>query len=347
MRPRGPSPATDPFEAAVGRALRALGARDGDGAVVAFSGGPDSCALLAAAAALGDGTGPRLRLVAAHLDHGLRPGSAAEARAARSLARRLRVPFRLRRARSLAPAGGGSPEAAARKARYAFLAEAAARVRARWVLVAHQRDDRVETVLHRLLQGAALGGLAGIPPSRPLPGARGVRVLRPLLDLSRAEVRDYLRRRKLAAVEDPTNAGDGNARARLRSRVLPALRRVYPGADAALLRLEGICADARSLASGAAERAATRLRKVRGGARVPRSAFAGLGAEATRLLLARLLSAAGAARAVPPEAALARFREAMAAADGRERLVPVTGDAELRIGAAHVSASGRSPRPIN
>jgi tRNA(Ile)-lysidine synthase len=151
-----------PFEARVaatvrrGRLFRAR-----ERVVVALSGGPDSTALLLALHALG------VPLVAAHLDHGLRRGSAGDAAAARMLARSLGIPFRSLRLRALRRRARGSLEDAARRERYAFLARIARREKAAAVAVAHHLDDRAETVLHRLLQGGALPGLAGIPATAP------------------------------------------------------------------------------------------------------------------------------------------------------------------------------------
>ena len=336
-----PSPAPPlplhPFESSVAAFLRTerlLGG--GDRVVVALSGGPDSAALLHALSAVSAGPGPRLRLTAAHFDHGLRPGSAADAAAARALARGLGVPFRSARAKGLRPPGGGSPEAAARTARYAFLAAVARRVKARAVAVAHHRDDRVETVLHRLLQGATLRGLAGIPLRRPLPGARGCSVVRPLFAESRASILAYLEDRSVPFVEDPTNAGAGNARARIRSSILPSLLAAYPQAGASILRLEGLAREASGILDAELETAARGLR-VRGAtASLPRAAFAGRSEEGVRRLLSRLLGAAGREGSDPPLAAVRRLREALASGDGKSRRIPVGKGVEAEVAAERV-----------
>jgi len=311
-----------PFESAVAAAVRRgrlFGA--GDRVVVALSGGPDSTALLLALHALG------VPVVAAHLDHGLRRGSAGDAAAARRLARSLRVPYRSERLRGLE----GSLEKAARGARYAFLARVARRERVRAVAVAHHLDDRAETVLHRLLQGGALPGLAGIPPRRPLPGAPGCSVVRPLFDLDRASVEAYLRDRGVEAREDPTNGDGSNARSRIRMRILPAILAEYPGALASLVRLGETAREATRILDDEATRCAERWKRKGKGVTAPRADFEGLTAAGTRRLLAEALARAGCVRTDPPRAAMDRFLAALGERDGKARRVPVRGGVEARV----------------
>jgi tRNA(Ile)-lysidine synthase len=183
----------------------------GDGVVVAFSGGPDSSALLWGMSELAPRLG--LRLFAAHLDHAMDAGSAARETAAACLAAQLGVPFVSARREVRC---GESREAAARRARYQFLEEVRQAAGARWVATAHHRDDQAETVLLRLLFGSGVEGLAGI---RPMHGA----VVRPLLDAPRAELAAAVTAAGLVAVDDPTNRDLGVPRNRVRHRLLPAL----------------------------------------------------------------------------------------------------------------------------
>jgi tRNA(Ile)-lysidine synthase len=213
----------------------------GDLVVVAFSGGPDSTALLHGLARLAPERG--LRLLAAHLDHGLDAGSAGRAAAARRLAGRLGVDCIVAR-REVAPlaAPGESPEAAARRVRYRFLEEVRSARRGRWIATAHHRDDQAETVVLRLLQGSGLEGLAGIQPVRG-------RVVRPLLELGRAQLAAALEadpRGPLDPIEDPTNRDLRLARNRVRRALLPALEAAEPGAAEALARLAGAARGARA-----------------------------------------------------------------------------------------------------
>jgi tRNA(Ile)-lysidine synthase len=164
----------------------------GDGLIAAFSGGPDSTALLLGLSRLAADRG--WRLTAAHLDHAMDPGSAGRARAAARLAERLGVPLVTERRE--VPRLGLSPEAAARRVRYEFLEEVRARTGSRWIATAHHRDDQAETVLLRLMFGSGLEGLGGI---RPVHGA----VVRPLLRVPRRDLLASLG--DLEPVQDPTN----------------------------------------------------------------------------------------------------------------------------------------------
>jgi tRNA(Ile)-lysidine synthetase-like protein len=143
------------------------------------------------------------------------PGSAGRAGQAAALAARLGVPCVVERAEGLA-GRGESAEAAARRARYAFLERTREALGARWVATAHHRDDQAETVLLRLLFGSGVEGLAGI---RPVHGA----VARPLLALPRSLLLAAVTEAGLSPVDDPTNRDPGVPRSRVRHRLLPAL----------------------------------------------------------------------------------------------------------------------------
>lgn len=193
----------------------------GDRVLVACSGGADSTALtlLVARAAR------RLSLSAvtvAHLDHGLRKGSKADARFVERLAERLALPVVSER-HEVSRRRGESPEAAARRVRYGFLEQAARTTRSNVIVTAHHMDDQAETVLLRMLRGTGPRGLAAIRASRPLRRASRIRLVRPLLVFRRERLRDWLERWREKWREDPTNVS-GNARARLRSRAIPVLR---------------------------------------------------------------------------------------------------------------------------
>ncbi len=192
----------------------------GDGVVVAFSGGPDSTALLWGMSRLAPHL--EMRLFAVHLDHAMDPGSASRAAAAARLAGRLGAPLIAARRNVLANRHPGeSNEAAARRSRYEFLEEVRQAAGARWVATAHHRDDQAETVLLRLLFGSGVEGLAGI---RPVHGA----VVRPLLGVPRAELAAAVTSAGLAPVDDPTNRDLGVPRNRVRHRLLPELTRDDP-----------------------------------------------------------------------------------------------------------------------
>ena len=133
------------------------------------------------------------RLFVAHFNHGIRGADAdADQLWLEAVCRQLDVPFETARAEALettTPRRDGW-EATARAARYEFLGHTAEKLGARFVAVAHTADDQVETVLHRILRGTGLSGLAGMPASRPL--SPSVALVRPLLRATRSELLDYL-----------------------------------------------------------------------------------------------------------------------------------------------------------
>lgn len=182
----------------------------GERLIAAFSGGPDSTALLLGLVRLG------CRVTAAHLDHGMDPGSADRAEAAARIADRLGVPFvSERREVPLLRLPSESPEAAARRVRYGFLEEVRQREGARWIATAHHRDDQAETVLLRLLYGSGWEGLGGI---RPVQGF----VVRPLLDVPREDLRRMVEEAGLEPVQDPTNLDLETPRNRIRQMLIPS-----------------------------------------------------------------------------------------------------------------------------
>lgn len=191
--------------------------------VVAFSGGLDSTVLLHAA--LRAGLAPR----AIHINHGLHPAASAWQAHCESLCAHWEVPLRVL-AVAVEVAGQG-PEAAAREARYAaFAAELEAGDQ---LLLAHHRDDQVETLLLRALRGAGLEGLAGMPRRRPL----GEAVLyRPLLDLPRSALESYARAHGLSWIEDGSNEDLRFDRNYLRREVLPRIAARWPGYRQTLAR---------------------------------------------------------------------------------------------------------------
>ncbi len=175
--------------------------------VVACSGGPDSLALLALAAEAG------LEPVAVHVDHGARAGSAAEADVVAGFAERLGTGFA---AEAVVVPPGPNFEARAREARYEALERARERLGATAVLVGHSRDDQAETVLLNVLRGAGVSGLAGMP-------ARRGSIVRPLLEVPRADLAAVCARLGLSPIVDPMNADPAHRRVWLRREVIPAL----------------------------------------------------------------------------------------------------------------------------
>ncbi|RKT43325.1 tRNA lysidine(34) synthetase TilS [Thiocapsa rosea] len=211
---------------------------------VAFSGGTDSTALLHAAAARADDVPGTLRAI--HIDHGLQPDSPLWADHCRRICDVLGVPLVVR-CLHLKPIPGESLEATAREARYRALA--AVLRPGDLMLTAHNQDDQAETLLLALLRGSGVHGLAAMPRESELGQGR---LVRPLLDVPRATLAQYVRFFGLSWIEDPSNASLRMDRNYLRNRVVPVLRARWPGLSATLSRSAGHCAEAAHLVDGLA-----------------------------------------------------------------------------------------------
>jgi tRNA(Ile)-lysidine synthase len=213
---------------------------------VAFSGGADSTALLAAVAAL---TPRPARLRAIYVDHQLHADSVRWGRHCRKVAASLGVQLMVRRVR-VAPARGQSLEAVARTARYGALRAALGRREV--LLSAHHADDQLETVLLQLLRGAGVAGLAAMPACAPF--APGL-LVRPLIDVPRAALRTWAHTQGLDWIEDTSNADERLDRNYLRAKVLPPILARWPAAQATVGRGARHAAEAQRLldAQGAAD----------------------------------------------------------------------------------------------
>ncbi len=177
----------------------------------------------------------------AHLDHHLPHNSDAMMSFVRQTAEKLSLPFAMDVVDVPAASrqSGESIEEAGRKIRYAFLERAARKTGALVVAVGHHADDQAETVLHRILRGTGLRGLAGMPDTRPIHIGSEIRLVRPLMDTRRADLVDYLRKRCLTFMHDVTNDDVLAAtRNRIRHDVLPAIAEsINPDAVSAITRL--------------------------------------------------------------------------------------------------------------
>jgi len=223
--------------------------------LVGVSGGADSVALLHLLVDAGF-----RQLVVCHLDHRLRGRASAEDAAfVRRLAGRLGLAFETERAEvaAMAAASGESIETAARRARHLFFARCAARHRCPRVILAHHADDQAETMVWNLLRGSH--GLKAMRRVRHLAAADGkaLEIIRPLLAVRRADLREWLRARKLRWREDATNEQPVAVRNRLRHEVMPLLNAIA-GRDVtpALVRGAEAAAELGQIAAWAVERAA-------------------------------------------------------------------------------------------
>ncbi|MBN8713288.1 MAG: tRNA lysidine(34) synthetase TilS [Xanthomonadales bacterium] len=208
--------------------LRAALADVADAALcVAYSGGPDSTALLHALAQLPEARARGLRAV--HVDHRLQAQSPAWAEHCRAFCATLDVPLTVVVAQVRRGRGNGL-EAAAREARYAAMA--AELRRGECLVLAQHRDDQAETVLLKLLRGAGPEGLGGMRPLR----AFGAGALwRPLLACPREDLLGYVGAARLPVIEDPSNADTRLARNFLRHRIMPQLLQQWPQAVCAIV----------------------------------------------------------------------------------------------------------------
>lgn len=194
---------------------------------VALSGGADSAALAALALLTGND------VESFHIHHGL-TDSDLMAEAAGNIASTLGIPMKVV---GIEVEDGPSPEAQARDARYAAIAELGPGSDS--VLVGHTRDDQAETVLLNLIRGSGLRGLSGIPYHRE------PNIFRPLLDVTRAETREYATLAGLRFHDDPTNFDRSLRRNWVRMDLIPTLQQVNPSIVDTLTRTAGnLLADA-------------------------------------------------------------------------------------------------------
>ena len=205
---------------------------------VAFSGGLDSTVLLHLLADLAQHH--RFpRLAAVHVHHGLQAAADAWPEHCQALCDALGVPLQVIHVQVLA---GASLERAARAARYGAFERLTASNEL--LLTAQHRDDQAETLMFRLLRGAGVRGLSAMPPVRPLGDGH---LLRPLLDVSRAELESYAVEHQLSWVEDPSNADHQYSRNYLRQQVMPVLMARWPQAVLSMSRSAAHLSEARGL----------------------------------------------------------------------------------------------------
>jgi tRNA(Ile)-lysidine synthase len=196
--------------------------------LIACSGGPDSTALLWLAARWRKARKRGPKFIAVTVDHGLRPESRREAAAVAKFARGLGIEHRVLRWSGRKPATG--IQEAARAARYKLLADAARKAGSRCVLTAHTLDDQAETLLFRIARGSGVSGLSGMDRHAPMPGARDILLIRPLLQVAKRRLLATLKAAKVPYADDPTNRDPRFARPRWRT-VMPALEQEGLSAD--------------------------------------------------------------------------------------------------------------------
>ncbi len=205
--------------------------------LVGLSGGADSCALLRSLLLLKDDYGYELSAV--HVNHQIR-GKEAERDAAfaENLCKKLGVEFFLQTVNvpEIAKKTGESLETAARKARYNVFENVCCEHNIDCVATAHNANDNAETVIFNLTRGSSLSGICGIPPKRALSDSN-IKVIRPLIYITRDEIENYLKAVGQDFVTDSTNLQTDCSRNYIRHEIIPRLKTVNPSIEDAVCSL--------------------------------------------------------------------------------------------------------------
>lgn len=230
--------------------------------VIAVSGGADSVALLRAIVEVK----PDATFYVAHLNHQLRGNdSDGDADFVKQLCPHLPHFIESADVGRAAEERGENLEATARRVRYEFLLRVAKETGSAWIATAHTQDDQAETVLHRVIRGAGLRGLRGIAAVREF---SGVQLIRPMLDVSRRDVLEYLADIGQAWREDSSNIDPAFTRNRIRHELLPLLRTFNPGVASALSRLSEQANEAFIESDARSRQLLQRMEKPRAGATI-------------------------------------------------------------------------------
>lgn len=217
-----------------------------DSLLLAVSGGPDSVVMLDYFAR--NSQKNKLKLFIAHINHNLR-GKEADADAV--FVKKLGAAYGIKTSilsadvKKIAAKEKNGIESAARKARYALLIKTAKENSCSIIVTAHHSDDNAETVLLNLLRGTEAKGLAGIPIERKLykRGSKEIKLIRPLLALSRKEIEQYIKLNKMQSCKDRTNDDDKYTRNWIRTKLLPMLEKKQPQIRAHLAEISASVAN--------------------------------------------------------------------------------------------------------
>ena len=232
----------------------------GDVVVAGVSGGSDSMALLFALWDLREFY-PDTDVVVSHVNHGLRGAESDEdTEFVREAARQLGFSFECVQVNteSFRKKRGLSLEDAARELRYGFFNDILAKRSAQKIATAHTLNDQAETVIMRLIRGSGSQGLAGI---RPLVG----NIIRPLINVTKLEAREYLQSKGVSWREDSTNSSDEFLRNRIRNELVPLLESYNPAVEQVLSRVAAVCAAEADFISAEGERRFSKIARVVGG----------------------------------------------------------------------------------
>ena len=203
--------------------------KPGDRIVIGLSGGPDSVLLTHILAQLRSEY--QVTIFAAHLDHGWRAESADDATYCLQLCKTLSIPLEIEHARNikLNKTTNGSKEDLGRQLRRTFFTGVQKKHKANKIALAHHADDQIETFLIRLIRGATVSGLAAM---RPQYGP----YIRPLLEIPKKEIEDWLHQEQISYCIDPTNTSDDYLRNRIRNTLIPTFSSIDTRSSTAILK---------------------------------------------------------------------------------------------------------------
>ncbi|MGH9855082.1 MAG: tRNA lysidine(34) synthetase TilS [Blastocatellia bacterium] len=221
--------------------MRRIGIGAQDSVIVAVSGGADSIALLDALARFQESKGLPSSIAVAHLNHQLRGEESDEDETfVRNLARRLKLPVFIEKiaVAERSKVEKQNLEATARRLRYEFLRKVAEKRGANVIFTGHTLDDQAETILMRLIRGSGAEGLRGVHQIVEL--NEGVKLIRPMLEITRAEVIEHCEHYELAFRSDSSNFSDDFTRNRIRLELLPMMETFNPRVKEALARTSGL-----------------------------------------------------------------------------------------------------------
>jgi tRNA(Ile)-lysidine synthase len=268
--------------------------RSGEPLLVMLSGGADSVCLLDVSRRLG------ARVSALHVNHGLRPGADADEAHCRALCESLEIPLAVERPALESADGPGNLQAEARDARYALAERHADGDYA----AAHTLTDQAETMLYRLAVSPGRRALLGMAPRRG-------RLVRPLLEATRADTEAYCRQHGLAWSEDPSNRDPAFARSRVRHEVLAVLRELNPAAERTIAETGALLRDEAEVLESMVDGV---LEELGGGMALPLAELGARPPALARLALRRAAELAAAGAGMPDPALSRRDAEAILAA---------------------------------
>ncbi|NOY09170.1 MAG: tRNA lysidine(34) synthetase TilS [Spirochaetes bacterium] len=217
------------FKQRISDAFKRLGVPAGGRLLVGFSGGPDSTFLLYLLSKLKQDW--NFELFAAYIDHGMRSKTELreETRFVKSFSGEMGVPLYIERIpegdiRKGSAAEGISVEEYARNRRYSLFKGLALKVKASRIVLGHNYDDQIETIIMRFFQGSNFSGLSGIPEKRDI-------IIRPLINFSKSEILGYLKEHNIPFSVDSTNLKTDYLRNKVRHKLMPVISEVFPGYD--------------------------------------------------------------------------------------------------------------------